>query len=1348
MKNYFFLTFLIFSNFLFSQTLNWVKTFGGSGLDAARAMVVDNQGNVYTTGPFNDTVDFDPGIGVFNLTAPIGSGGVFVQKLDANGNFIWAKSFTSSGYGNSSFDIVIDSQDNLIITGYFSGTADFDPSISTFNLISGSNYQDIFIWKLSNNGNFIWAKSLKTTSGFNSINEAKGLTIDNLDNIFITGRFYNQVDFDPNLGTNILTDTGFSDAYILKLNSNGNLVWAKQLEGASGSRGEDVKVDISGNVYITGYHSGQTDFDPGPNQLLFNQNGTTYSDVFLMKLDSNGNLIWANTYNDGWGFEIQIDFNNNVYLTGFIKNTTDFDPSINNYILNNSGTDEVFLLKVSEFNQFIAAIKFNSSGGIDNNQPNDMFISDNKLYVTGKFFGITNFGTITQPRILNAVGQYDVFLISTDLNLNPLTANNFGSNDDDDGWCVVNKNCSIYLCGNFQNTMDFDPQTSVFNITSNDSAPSPPYGDAFVLKLNDINTTLAPTGNSSQVFCNSATIADLSVTGSSIQWYSTSTGGTPLASNTILVNGSSYYASQNISGCEGTVRLPVLVTINTTTVPIGSSNQIFCNGATIANLSVTGLNIQWYSSSTGGAPLALTTFLVNGNTYYASQTISGCEGVTRIPVSVTINTTLAPIGNSSQAFCNSATISDLSVTGSNIQWYSSSTGGTPLASSTILVNGITYYASQNISGCEGTTRLPVLVTINITAAPTGSSNQAFCNGATIANLSVTGSNIQWYSTLTGGTPLSSTTFLVDGSSYYASQTTSGCEGILRLPVSVTINTTAAPTGSSNQVFCNGATIADLSVIGSLIQWYSSPVSGVPLASNTLLINGNTYYASQTVNNCESSSFLTVTTSINNVNPPSGNSNQSFCNSANISNLTAIGTNIQWYSSATGGAPLNSTLQLFNGSTYYASQTINGCISSTRLPVNVVITISAVPTGNNNQVFCNSATIADLIANGTNIQWYLSSTGGTPISISTPLISGITYYASQNPNGCLSTQRFPVNVIVNNPTTPSGNTNQFFCNSATIANLIANGINIQWYSSSNGGTSLSQNTILINGSTYYASQTINGCESLVRFAVNVTISNPQQPTGNNNQTFCLSDNPTVSDLQLNQTNILWYSSLANSTPLNNNTLLVDGQTYYASQIDTSSGCESMSRFTVDIIILNTPIPSGSPKQRFCIEENPTISSLSMDSNQLIWYDAPVNGNILTNDHIIGNGEIIYAEGFDSTNNCRSVSRFQVEIEIINPELEFYNLITVNNNSSNYKLTISGLEQFPLNEINIFNRYGEVVWRSFNYNNTSNYFSGKANINGVYMQNNFLPTGTYYFVLNFSNPCKKNEIKGFFQIDNSN
>ena len=168
--------------------------------------------------------------------------------------------------------------------------------------------------------------------------------------------------------------------------------------------------------------------------------------------------------------------------------------------------------------------------------------------------------------------------------------------------------------------------------------------------------------------------------------------------------------------------------------------------------------------------------------------MNGCESATRLNVAVVINTTAAPTGSTTQTFCNSATVSNLAATGSNIQWYAAATGGTALSGTTALVNGSHYYASQTVNGCESATRLNVAVVINTTAAPTGSTTQTFCNSATVSNLAATGLNIQWYAAATGGTALSGTTALVNGNHYYASQTVNGCESATRLDVTVAITT--------------------------------------------------------------------------------------------------------------------------------------------------------------------------------------------------------------------------------------------------------------------------------------------------------------------------------------------------------------------------------------------------------------------------------------------------------------------------------------------------------------------------------------------------------------------------------
>ncbi|MCP4984746.1 MAG: hypothetical protein GY928_01395, partial [Colwellia sp.] len=244
-----------------------------------------------------------------------------------------------------------------------------------------------------------------------------------------------------------------------------------------------------------------------------------------------------------------------------------------------------------------------------------------------------------------------------------------------------------------------------------------------------------------------------------IQWYAASTGGTALAGTTALSTGT-YYASQTVSSCESS-RTSVSVTVNTTPTAPTASAQAFCSAdsPTVADLVATGTGIQWYAASTGGTALAGTTALSTG-TYYASQTVSSCES-SRTSVSVTVNTTPTAPTASAQAFCSadSPTVADLVATGTGIQWYAASTGGTALAGTTALSTG-TYYASQTVSSCESS-RTSVSVTVNTTPTAPTASVQAFstADSPTEAAVVATGTGIQWYAASSGGTALAGTTAL-------------------------------------------------------------------------------------------------------------------------------------------------------------------------------------------------------------------------------------------------------------------------------------------------------------------------------------------------------------------------------------------------------------------------------------------------------------------------------------------------------------------------------------------------------------------------------------------------------------
>ena len=228
MKKYY-ISLLLFNLISFSVlaqdvNLEWAKSIGGISIDDATSITTDISGNVYLTGDFVSTVDFDPGDATSNL---VGAGGndIYVLKLDNNGDFVWASSFGDL-YNEFGLSITSDNIGNIYITGSFSGTVDFDPGSDIYNLSSVSEfYYDAFILKLDENGNFIWAKSLGGEFSVQGISIAYSST----GYIYTMGWYEGLVDFDSSDSNFKMESLGFEDIYIHKLDSSGNFIWAKNV---------------------------------------------------------------------------------------------------------------------------------------------------------------------------------------------------------------------------------------------------------------------------------------------------------------------------------------------------------------------------------------------------------------------------------------------------------------------------------------------------------------------------------------------------------------------------------------------------------------------------------------------------------------------------------------------------------------------------------------------------------------------------------------------------------------------------------------------------------------------------------------------------------------------------------------------------------------------------------------------------------------------------------------------------------------------------------------------------------------------------------------------------------------
>ena len=328
-------------NFIFAKQIG-----GTSTLDAhVISLDLDNQNNIYATGYFKGNCDLDPGIAQYNVTS-IGSSDIFIIKLNSLGNFLFGKTIGSNngtiGPISSLGHEIIVNANHIFITGRFDGTADFDPG-SGINNITSNGLLDCYLLKLDLSGNFIFAKSFGGTGN----DETFSLKLDLNDNIYICGLFNSTVDFDPNPGTANLTSNGLSDGFLLKLDNLGNYEWSNHLGGTGEDYVYGVTCDPSNNIFVTGCFSNTVDFDNSTNQLLLNSNGL--KDIFVAGYNTNGNIIYSQNFGSSLndeGAEIS-SFGSEIYLTGYFQNTVDFDASSNTFNLTSSGTQDAFVLKLT-----------------------------------------------------------------------------------------------------------------------------------------------------------------------------------------------------------------------------------------------------------------------------------------------------------------------------------------------------------------------------------------------------------------------------------------------------------------------------------------------------------------------------------------------------------------------------------------------------------------------------------------------------------------------------------------------------------------------------------------------------------------------------------------------------------------------------------------------------------------------------------------------------------------------------------------------------------------------------------------------------------------------------------------
>lgn len=334
--------------------LLWSESTVGSLHEYGTAIGSDAAGNVYVTGYFEGTADFDPGQGTFDLTSQTGYSG-FICKYDKNGGFVWAEALPGSG----ALGLAIDDAGNAYVTGHFSGTTDFDPGPGVFNLTPSplSSLSD-YVLKLNSSGAFVWAQQFDNV--YSSEASIAGVAVDGNGNVLTAGTYRGTMSFGsgPQSQSLSIDPAGGTAEFVAKLDGAGNIVWARSVGDSpnlvndiGNVRASAIAVDDSGSVYTTGAFSGRCDFDPGSGTHFLSNTVAASTDVFISKLDQNGRFAWAKSvsgisYDVGTG--IAADDLGHVYVTGAFAGAVDFDPGPGVHVITSPIVSESFLLQLTQ----------------------------------------------------------------------------------------------------------------------------------------------------------------------------------------------------------------------------------------------------------------------------------------------------------------------------------------------------------------------------------------------------------------------------------------------------------------------------------------------------------------------------------------------------------------------------------------------------------------------------------------------------------------------------------------------------------------------------------------------------------------------------------------------------------------------------------------------------------------------------------------------------------------------------------------------------------------------------------------------------------------------------------------
>ncbi|WP_159038467.1 T9SS type A sorting domain-containing protein [Brumimicrobium mesophilum] len=285
-------------------------------------------------------------------------------------------------------NIVTDFEGSTIVRGYLEGVSDFDPTSNNQLFKKGC-----FFVKYDSLANYKWGFTL------DSIMLNGGIAVDSSGNSYIAATSIGVTDLDPSPSVAILSSQSASSGLVAKYDSNGNYLWGFPLENMTSTSSvspQKIVVDSSDNILVFGYYKGSVDFDPSASQHILTSPAATYGSwrkSFIVKYDSNGSLLWVKDFGileEGY-FDIAVNNNDDIFITGSFEQDIDIDPSSTSFILNSTTNSNILL------------VKYNSSGNLQwgfalgdagENRGRSLVVGANHVYLTGSYSGSCDFDPV------------------------------------------------------------------------------------------------------------------------------------------------------------------------------------------------------------------------------------------------------------------------------------------------------------------------------------------------------------------------------------------------------------------------------------------------------------------------------------------------------------------------------------------------------------------------------------------------------------------------------------------------------------------------------------------------------------------------------------------------------------------------------------------------------------------------------------------------------------------------------------------------------------------------------------------------------------------------------------------